>query len=254
MVQKDNHNIAFFRFYEELNDFLPPEKQKISFEYYFSDNPAIKDAIEAIGIPHTEVDLILVNGHSVGFDYHLQKGDRVSVYPVFEALDITTVSKVREKPLRNPRFILDVHLGKLARLLRLLGFDTLYRNDYPDLEIVKIAHDERRIILTRDRGILKFKIVTHGYWIRNTASEKQLYEVMARFQLKSLVTPFQRCLECNGLIVSIEKEKVIDQIPQKAASYYNHFYNCTDCRKIYWQGSHFKKMEKFVQKFIAQNH
>ena len=146
---------ANFRFYEELNDFLPENKRKIEYSYAFYGTPAVKDAIEAEGVPHTEVDLILVNGKSVGFDYLLQHSDRVSVYPVFETLDISPVIRLREKPLRESKFILDVHLGKLTKLLRRLGFDSNYRNDYSDPEIVNISLKEKRIILTRDRGILK---------------------------------------------------------------------------------------------------
>ena len=118
-------NTACFRFYEELNDFLSRDKHKKEFQYHFDGKPSVKDAIEAIGVPHTEVDLILVNGASVGFDYNLRHGDRVSVYPVFESFDITPVIRLRDKPLRNTAFILDVHLGKLANILRMLGFDTL---------------------------------------------------------------------------------------------------------------------------------
>jgi len=118
------------RFYEELNDFLPLERRKVDFSHEFQRRASIKDLIEALGVPHTEVDLILVNGASVDFSYIVRDGDRISVYPMFEAFDIQTVSRVRPQPLRVIRFVLDVHLGKLARYLRLLGFDTLYRNDY----------------------------------------------------------------------------------------------------------------------------
>jgi len=193
-----NRKIAFFRFYEELNDFLPRNKRKISFEQHFEGNPGIKDVIEALGVPHAEVDMILVNGQSVDFEYQLQDGDRVAVYPVFEALDISAVSKVRQAPLREPKFILDVHLGKLAKRLRLLGFDTLYRNDLEDNEVVEISLKEKRIILTRDIGLLKNKKVTHGYWLRSQQPKRQLREIVSRFDLKNLIRPFTRCLECNG--------------------------------------------------------
>ena len=156
-----------FRFYEELNDFLPAAKKKSLFTYNFECSPSVKDAVEAIGVPHTEIDLILVNGISVTFSYRLQDGDVISVYPVFESMDISNVTHLREKPLRESRFILDVHLGTLVRYLRMIGFDILYENNYEDSEIVKIAKDEKRIILTRDVELLKIKTVTHGYWIRS---------------------------------------------------------------------------------------
>jgi uncharacterized protein with PIN domain len=237
---------AYFRFYEELNDFLPLEKRKVQFLYEFDKNPSVKDAIEALGAPHTEVDLILVNGRSVGFDHHLVEGDDVSVFPVFESIDITPLVRLREKPLRDPKFIGDVHLGKLSRLLRLLGFDTLYRNDYDDPAIVELAVAQKRCILTRDRGILKRKAVTHGYCLRSTVPLVQAHEVVRRFDLKGLARPFTRCLECNGIVVRVEKKSVLRMIPEKTRECYGDFHKCESCGKIYWQGSHFDVLRQTV--------
>ena len=125
-----NMHKATFRFYEELNDFLPKEKRKKRFEHNFIDRASVKDVIESFGVPHTEVDLIIVNGESKNFSYIINDGDDISVYPVFESIDISNLQKLRPEPLREPKFILDVHLGTLARYLRMLGFDTNYRNDY----------------------------------------------------------------------------------------------------------------------------
>src|SRR3989338_9144205 len=113
---------AHFRFYEELNDFLPPERRKTTFTREFRNRASVKDMIEALGVPHTEVDLILVNGASVDFSYLVQDGDRISVYPMFESFDIRPLVHLRPRPLREPKFVLDTHLGKLAVYLRLLGF------------------------------------------------------------------------------------------------------------------------------------
>jgi len=186
-------NIAWFRFYEELNDFLPADKRKIAFPYKLSSSPSVKDVIEAIGVPHTEVDLILVNGNSVKFDHILSHGDHISVYPVFENLDISHVTRLRPKPLRKTRFIVDVHLGRLSRLLRMLGFDTLYKNNYKNEEIITEALTQKRIILTRDPGLLKNKSITHGYLIRGTDPHEQAREVIRRFDLSSQAKPFIRC-------------------------------------------------------------
>ncbi|MFH1941182.1 MAG: Mut7-C RNAse domain-containing protein [bacterium] len=239
-------NTAQFRFYEELNDFLPPSKRKKTFLYTFTDNPSIKDAVEAIGVPHTEIDLILVNSQSVDFHYRLQKGDVVSVYPVFESLDISPVIRLRGSPLRSTAFVLDSQLGKLARLLRSLGFDALYRNDYSDSEIIRISAHEKRIILTRDIGILKQKAVTHGYWIRSTSPEEQMKEVLERFDLTAQIRPFERCTVCNGLVRAVDKKKIIDRIPPKTKTYYNEFTRCQDCGKIYWKGSHYERMKNRI--------
>ena len=180
-----NTHVAWFRFYEELNDFLPTDKRKIAFPYKFSGSPSVKDVIEAIGVPHTEVDLILVNGNSVKFCHKLSHGDHISVYPVFENLDISHVSRLRPKPLRKTRFIVDVHLGRLSRLLRMLGFDTLYKNNYKNEEIITEALTQKRIILTRDQGLLKNRSITHGYLIRGTDPHEQAREVICRFDLYS---------------------------------------------------------------------
>lgn len=243
--------IAYFRFYEELNDFLPKEKQKIEFDYLFSGNPSIKDAIEAIGIPHTEVDLILVNSQSVNFSYQLQQNDHVSVYPTFETFDISKINRLRPEPLRNIKFVLDVHLGKLAKYLRLFGFDTLYERNYQDDEIIEIA-TQARIVLTRDKGILKNNAVTHGYFVRNTNPLKQIKEIMIKFDLFTKVAPFTRCLECNHLLASINKEAVADSLPEKTFRFYQEFSQCDECKRIYWKGTHYKKLKVFVDEFLSK--
>lgn len=237
---------AKFRFYAELNDFLPREKRQSTFSYLFRGQPAVKDSIEAIGVPHTEVDLILVNGMSVDFRYRLQPDDRVAVYPVFECFDVSDVTHLRPRPLRQTRFVLDVHLGKLARYLRMLGFDTLYSNAYGDHEIVQISVRDRRLILTRDRGLLKHKLVTHGYWLRATDPTKQLREVLQHFDLFSQIRTFGRCMRCNGLLETVPKSLVLERIPTKARRYYEDFYRCATCGRIYWRGSHVQKMQRFI--------
>jgi uncharacterized protein with PIN domain len=241
---------ATFRFYEELNDFLPLQKRNHTLTYSFFGKPSIKDAIEAQGIPHTEVDLIVANGQSVGFEYHLRSGDFISVYPVFEGIDITSVVKLREQPLRNPKFILDVHLGKLARLMRLLGFDTFYRNDYDDLGIARISALQHRAVLTRDRKLLHVRIITHGCCLRSMNAEAQLEEVIRRFDLKGLISPFSRCLICNGTTQSVDKESIAHLLEPKTRIYYNSFFQCVACGKIYWQGSHFGRLSRIVNAFM----
>lgn len=239
MIEKS----AYFRFYEELNDFLPRYNRKREFEYNFTGNPSVKDAVEAIGVPHPEIDLIIVNNESVGFDYKLQANDMISVYPVFESLNIKPLIKLRATPLRKTRFILDVNLGKLARLLRLCGFDSSYDSNFNDHSLVKLAREDRRIILTRDRQLLKRKEVTHGYWIRNTDPYAQLKEVVKRLDLKSDIKLFSLCLVCNAKIKSVPKQQVINNIPPKTRNYFDKFYQCTGCLKVYWQGSHYKRMQ-----------
>lgn len=235
---------AEFRFYEELNDFLPPERRKQTVVYRFDGHPGIKDPIEALGVPHVEVDLIVVNGESVGFGYPLQDGDRVAVYPVFESLDVSPVVKLREKPLRKIAFVVDVNLGRLARLLRLLGFDALFSNSYADDEIVAIAEAQGRVVLTRDRRLLHAKAVTHGYWVRSVWPRRQVDEVVRRFDLAGLIRPFSRCADCNGLIAPVAKAAVEDRLEPKTKKYYEKFYRCADCGKVYWEGSHVERLRE----------
>jgi len=180
------------RFYEELNDFLHYSRRKKAFNFILTGKKTIKDIIESLGIPHTEVDLILVNQKPVQFDYRPVKDDFISVYPVFEAIDISSINLLRPKPLREPKFVLDVHLGTLAKYLRLLGFDILYRNNFEDAELINLSLSEQRIILTRDICILKNGKVTHGYFVRETNPGKQLKEIIRRFDLKDQINPFLR--------------------------------------------------------------
>lgn len=241
------------RFYEELNDFLPKKKKKQAFQVTFSGRQTVKDIIEAQGVPHAEVDLVLTNGISVDFGYIVNPGDIISVYPVFETLDISSVTRLRKKPLRNPKFILDVHLGRLVKYLRLLGFDTIYRNDFTDNEIIETAATEDRIILTRDVGILKRNEVNKGYWIRNQDPKEQVKEVVKRFDLYRHVEPFKHCLECNGLISKVSKESIQDRLLPGTRKYYDTFYQCPDCQRIYWEGSHYQRMLKTIREIKDYN-
>ncbi|MGB8491498.1 MAG: Mut7-C RNAse domain-containing protein [Bacteroidales bacterium] len=250
-LHPDTHEVtpktAWFRFYEELNDFLPAAKRKTDFPYRFSGTPSVKDAIEAIGIPHGEVDMIIVNGNQAGFTFRLSNNDHVSVYPVFESLDISG-TPLRAKPLRKTMFVLDVHLGRLAKYLRLCGFDTLFEAGLTDPDIIEVSVREKRIILTRDRGLLKNKKVTHGYWIRSSMPRGQLTEVLERFDLKNNLNPFTRCLECNGELIPVTKEKVAGRLMPQTRELFNDFRICTVCGKVYWEGSHYESMRKFIRK------
>lgn len=247
-------NSARFRFYAELNYFLPRELRQKDFRYTFEGKPAVKDAIEALGVPHTEVDLILANGVSEDFCYHLQDGDRISVYPVFESLDIIPVVRVRPQPLRETRFVLDTHLGRLAGYLRLLGFDAIYRNDFEDKELASISRRKKRVLLTRDRGLLKRSEVTHGYCVRETSSyRKQIVEVLRRFDLFGSIKPFQRCLRCNGLLERVSKEEISDRLQPKTKRYYNQFWQCQTCDQVYWKGSHYQRMKEFIDRISKEN-
>jgi uncharacterized protein with PIN domain len=241
------------RFYAELNDFLPLRRRQVTFIHAFSGRAAIKDVIEALGVPHTEVDLILANGDPVDFSYPVQDGDRISVYPVFEAFDITPLLRLRPQPLREVRFVLDTHLGKLATYLRMLGFDTRYQNDYDDETLVRIATGEHRILLTRDRGLLKRGAVTHGYYVRETAHERQLAEVLRRFDLLRAIAPLQRCLRCNELLAPVSKDAIVGRLPPRVRLGYDDFRICPACSRIYWEGTHYQRMMGFIGRLMQSD-
>ncbi len=236
-------NQAAFRFYAELNDFLPPPRRFTEFRHDSLDISTVKDFIESFGVPHTEVDLILVNGEPVDFAYRVRNGDRISVYPVFEAFDIAPLARLRPEPLREPRFVLDVHLGRLAAYLRMLGFDALYRNDYTDEQLAAVAGGAgHRILLTRDAGLLKRAAVTHGYYVRETNARRQLREIVARFDLARLVRPFTRCMRCNTPLEDAAKDEVAPELPPRTAALHHEFRRCPGCRRIYWKGAHYRRM------------
>src|SRR5438552_4408961 len=190
--------VANFRFYEELSDFLPRRRRKCAFACVCASGATVKHAIEALGGPQTQVELSLANGKSVDFSYVVQEGDRISVYPVFESLDVTRVLKVRAKPLRRSRFIADAQLGGLAKYLRMLGFDTLYENGYTDAQIARISADEQRIVLTRDRALLMHKLISHGCYVRGTRPRQQLQEIVSRLDFIAPSNPSAGVFAATG--------------------------------------------------------
>jgi uncharacterized protein with PIN domain len=242
-----------FRFYSELNDFLPAGRRQVAFPHASAPDQSIKHLVESIGVPHTEVDLILVNGEPVDFDHLPQEGDRIAVYPPFKSIDVSGVTRVRPRPLGEHRFVLDGHLGRLAAYLRMMGFDVLYRNDYGDEELARISRDEGRVLLTRDRGLLKRNMVAYGYWLRETNPLRQLVEVLRRYDLLDAVNPFSRCLACNGMLEEVSKEAVLERLPPRARDYYDEFRMCPSCGRVYWDGSHVQRMRRLIAWAVARS-
>ncbi|HEY6356297.1 MAG TPA: Mut7-C RNAse domain-containing protein [Burkholderiaceae bacterium] len=242
---------ATFRFYEELNDFLAPERRGREFSVPCARAATTKHMIEALGVPHTEVELILLNGESVGFERVLFDGDRVAVYPTFEAFDITPLLRLRERPLRSTRFVADAHLGGLAHLLRMMGFDTLYDNAFADHEIERLALAEQRIVLTRDRELLKRRGITHGMYMRALRSVDQLREVFERLDLARSARPFTRCLHCNAKLVAIDKAQALPQLPPRVAAMFDRFSACEGCERVFWEGSHWRRMQALIDEVLG---
>ncbi|HPS58452.1 MAG TPA: Mut7-C RNAse domain-containing protein [Spirochaetota bacterium] len=246
---------VIIRYYEELNDFLPEDMRKRDIEVPFKDRRSVKDVIESMGVPHVEVDIILVNGASVDFSYIVNDNDRISVFPVFGSLDIPGVTRLTLSPLDDTRFVLDVHLRKLARTMRLLGFDADFEDDRDDDMLAVIAATENRILLTCDRRLLMRKIVPRGIIVRSRDPEQQIIEVTGRLRLRNMVNPLTRCVECNGLIRdadmnSLEFTLVKNDIPEGVISWCTEYFICNSCGRIYWHGSHYDKLKVKVNRIL----
>jgi len=243
---------AMFRFYAELNDLLPRPLRFVDFDHAFHGSPAIKDVIESLGVPHTEIELLLVNGKRQGFEYRLQDGDRVSVYPMFESVDVGSEARVRPVPLRDPRFVLDVHLGKLAAHLRLLGFDCDYDSGLQDEELARRSAVEKRTLLTRDRQLLKRSLVTRGYCVRSLRPEEQAVEVLRRFDLVALAAPFTRCLRCNGRLIRATPDEFAGRIPEGVRARVRELMRCERCERLYWKGTHYERLERRAAEILRR--
>ena len=204
--------------------------------------------METLGVPHTEVELILVNGESVDLERPIASGDRVSLYPMFEAMDISPLLRFRQDPLRQTRFVADAHLGKLARLLRLLGFDTLFENDCGDDALVQAARMGGRILLTRDRALLMRREADHGCFIRAVNPEDQLRYVVRRLDLFRQFRPFTRCMRCNGGLEPVERDEVAAGLPPAVYRAFDRFWRCGGCGQVYWRGSHYERLRGFVRR------
>lgn len=246
--EEESKQKVTIRAYAELNDFLPKALRGRDFSYPMSGGDHLKHLVESAGIPHTEIEIILLNGMSVGFGEKVESGDRIALYPVFESVDVTDLVKLRREPLRKTAFVLDVHLGRLSAILRLLGFDAKFPGDVDDSELAEISSKEGRILLTRDRMLLKRTIVTHGCFIRSQNPEEQASEVVRRLDLGDAIRPFTRCPVCSGLLDPVEKSAVIHRLEPLTRKHYNEFRMCRDCGKLYWKGSHYGDLVEMVDR------
>lgn len=236
------------RAYAELNDFLEPGSRGVTARRPFRPHQTVKDVLEAMGIPHTEVDLILVNGAPVDFAYRPAVGDRIAAYPMFEALDIGSTARLRPVPLRDPRFVVDVNLGRLAWLLRVLGFDVWWSSDADDQTLADISLSQQRILLTRDRGLLKRRTITHGLFVHAEDPEEQALEVIRRLDLRERLAPLTRCMRCNGRLIPVTKDQVIEDLQPLTRRHYDEFSRCAECGQIYWPGSHHARLVSLVER------
>ena len=234
--------VATLRCYEELNDFLPHALRRRDISLHFEPPAPVRHLVETVGVPHTEIELVLRNGESVDLEARVEDGDRLAVYPVFESFDVAPLVRLRTAPLREPRFLADAHLGRLARDLRLLGFDAVFANDLGDDALAHLAAAEHRILLTRDRQLLMRREVTHGCYLRAARPEEQLAYLVRRLQLCRLFRPFTRCTACNTPVEAVGREAVAAQLPPGVRRLHDDFWRCGGCGRVYWQGSHWRAM------------
>jgi uncharacterized protein with PIN domain len=218
--------------------------------HHFVRKASIKDVIESLGIPHPVIGELTVNGSDVGFDYILCDKDIVEASPLTAPVNPFVPTTLRPEVLDRIAFVADINVGKLALHLRTLGFDTLYGSDSRDMELAEIAHSQKRILLTRDTSLLKRKIIMHGYLLRAQNSTMQLIEVMRLYDLSSKIKPLSRCIPCNGQLVPVNKEAILDRLEPLTKKYYDSFHICEQCDKIYWPGSHQEKIDAFVRKVL----
>lgn len=237
------------RVYGELGDFVDGGRSG-RVEVPIGAPRSVKDVVESAGVPHPEIALLLVDDVSVGFDHMIHGGERIAVYPTFHTID-TSVTSMVQPPAPEPRFVCDVHLGRLTRRLRLLGFDTWYRTDTSDDELAAVAVTEARILLTRDRGLLMRRIITHGYCPRSDHADTQAIEVLRRFDLVDAIEPLTRCARCNGILRPVDKRSVLHLLPPRTRAEQEHFARCAGCGQVYWPGSHTTRINRFVARMRA---
>ena len=215
---------ASIAFIDQLNDLLPRRKRNLVIQYTFSEHPSVKHIIESLGVPHTEIGQITINHQQVDFQFQVQSGDAIIAFPDTPANDQLSGLFSSGKITIAPKFILDNHLGKLATYLRILGFDSMYQNDYQDDYLEELAVENNRILLTRDRQLLMRKTIRFGYLIRSLIPDQQVLEVFRRFDLSPQLTPFHRCLRCNFLLEKVPKKKIIDRLEPKTRQFFNEFH------------------------------
>lgn len=246
-------NCVHFCFDRGFDDLLPPERRGVAFAYHFNGNPSLKHLVEAMHIPHTEVGRVVVNDREASLSHLAQDGDYIVIYPANSPRSYEVGGPYENVLNGQARFILDNHLGKLATYLRMLGFDTLYRNDFQDQQLAALAASEGRILLTRDRGLLMRRSIELGYYVRSMDAREQVVEVLQRYNLFDKIRPFQRCLRCNEILKPVSKSSILERLEPLTKKYYDEFCVCPKCDRIYWKGSHYDRMQSLIHELRTPN-
>ncbi len=239
--------IVCFRFYGELKDLLDVNHRHGMVRHRFKGKQSLKDRVESLGIPHTEIAMMLKGNNQLNFSYPVKDGDRICVFPSsWQDIKLPREKNLQPSPPPAMKFVLDCHLGKLANFLRVLGFDTLYSNSFDDPELAKIQEKEKRILLTRDKGLLQRRRVKWGCYLHSDSPRQQLREVVIRYDLHDRMQEFGRCPGCNHTLENVSKEEIIDRLEPLTKKHYDSFKICRSCDKIYWRGSHYEKLRSLV--------
>jgi uncharacterized protein len=238
------------RFHGDLRIFLGSKVGDTTIQRLLTEKTSIKDVIESCGVPHPEIDLIFIDKEIVGFDHTLASDAQVEVFPVQNRGTVRTDKRLQIVGIS--RFVVDGHLGGLSRNLRLLGFDVAYSQNADDRQLLEVMTRENRALLTRDRRLLMHAIVQHGYWPRSQNADEQTIEVIRRFNVSELISPFTRCVRCNALLEEAAKAEIIEELEPLTKIHYDQFRRCRGCKQIYWSGSHFPKLQKRIEEIRAR--
>jgi len=235
-----------FQFHGSLDFFLRARNASEAVTKVLQEKTSVKDAIESCGVPHPEVDLILVDGKSVDFSYQLEVDIKIAIFSVDASPNLFPAHRLQRRGIT--KFVADGHLGKLVRDLRLLGIDVVYDNNATDSQLIAIATSQDRALLTRDRRLLMHAVIQNGYCPRSDSAEEQAIEVIRRFDLANAIAPFTRCVHCNAALTPVEKHEIINELEPLTKIYYEDFRRCTECGQIYWAGSHFEKLRARIER------
>lgn len=237
---------AGIRLYGELNDFLPERRRgrRLVVSLPRGEHPALKHLLASVGVPPVEVGYALLNGERVPLTLGVPPASEIEAHPYGRG------RSPRPSNEGAPPFVLDNHLGRLASYLRILGFDTLYRNDFQDEELTRMAA-AGRVLLTRDRQLLMRKAIRYGHWMRSKEPREQLREVVEHYALREAIAPMQRCPRCNAPLERVAKSAVLEELEPLTRLYYEEFKRCTACGQIYWKGSHYERMRRWLEEVLA---
>lgn len=223
------------RIARDLQFFLAPRRRHRPVQLAHDGTSTLGHLVQSVGVPLTEVG-------------EMRVADRVappSTQPASGAVvSVSARGRPQPTPTWPPRFLLDVHLGTLARWLRLVGLDAAYRNDRDDARLASVAAEESRVLLSKDRGLLQRRAVRAGAYVRGDRPDDQLADVLDRFAPP--LRPWTRCLSCGGPLCEVSKSEVAGQLRPGTRRTYDAFARCAHCGQVYWHGAHADRLDALV--------